>query len=432
MDVIDDDVLRLILERIDSPVYLVRAASTCKRWHGLIADAGFLRRYRSAHAPSLVAGYYSNGIYYETDSEAEPPSFVRILKDRPSFVPGAAVASSPIAARHFSSFDFLPGAGDDSPRPWVVFDSRGTLLLLYRMGSHQSFDGVFPDCVVCEPATRRYRRIPRPPNLKPLPNSYKGLYLVDGEASMAGPRIGMSSFRVLYMFENGLGLDSWSAGTAMFTAGSSEPPSWGSWTPRLAIGSPDDAINQDLADMRDLGCAGGSQYFYVRGHRNQLVALDRSSGEFSVAVFPPPSENQGGDDDFDVDLIMWRAFFHATDGRDGEPRIFTVIGETMKVYAKLDGGEWALEKSLSLREATRGLPGYKDEYFGKPRPLGVVTRGPGYVTLSPGTRETTRVWLISVDLETMQVALAEAAAADMGEVMYRCEIVPWLPVLNSV
>ena len=68
MDVIDD-VLLLILERIDSPVYLVRAASTCKRWHGLIADAGFLRRYRSAHAPSLVAGHYFNGILYETDSK---------------------------------------------------------------------------------------------------------------------------------------------------------------------------------------------------------------------------------------------------------------------------------------------------------------------------------------------------------------------------
>ena len=183
--------------------------------------------------------------------------------------------------------------------------------------------------------------------------------------------------------------------------------------------------------MRDLGCAGGSQYFYVRGHRNQLVALDRSSGEFSVAVFPPPSENQGGDGDGDFDIIMLRRLFYATDGRDGEPRIFTVIGETMKVYAKLDGGEWALEKSLSLREATRGLPGYKEEFFGQ-RPLEIVTRGPGYVTLSPGILETTWKWLISVDLETMQVALAEAAAADMGEVMYRCEIVPWLPVLNSV
>ena len=56
-----------------------------------------------------------------------------------------------------------------------------------------------------------------------------------------------------------------------------------------------------------------------------------------------------------------------------------------------------------------------------------MTRGPGYVTLSPGIVETTWEWLISVDLETMQVA----ATADMGAVMYRCEF-PWPPVLNSV
>jgi len=253
---------------------------------------------------------------------------------------------------------------------------------------------------------------------------YKGLYLIDGEADTAGARIGMSNFRVLYMFEHYFDM---CPGTAIFTAGSSGSPSWGSWTPRLAFSSPDDAINQDLENMHDMGLAGGSQYFYVRG-RN-LVVLDRSSGEFSRAVFPPPSENQGGGgDDFDVDLIMWRAFSHATDGRDGEPRIFTVFDETMKVYAKLDGGEWALEKSLSLREATRGLPGYKDEFFGQPHQrLDIVTRGPGYVTLSPGIVETTWEWLISVDLETMQVA----ATADMGAVMYRCEF-PWPPVLNSV
>jgi len=175
--------------------------------------------------------------------------------------------------------------------------------------------------------------------------------------------------------------------------------------------------------MHDLGHAGGSQYFYVRG-RN-LVALDRSSGEFSHAVFPPPSEEN---DDDDFDLVMWTHSFYATDGRDGEPRIFTVFYETMKVYAKLDGGEWALEKSLSLREATRGLPGYKEEFFGQ-RPLEIVTRarGPGYVTLSAGILETTWEWLISVDLETMQVA----ATADMGAVMYRCEF-PWPPLLNSV
>ena len=63
-----------------------------------------------------------------------------------------------------------------------------------------------------------------------------------------------------------------------------------------------------------------------------------------------------------------------------------------------------------------------------------MTRGPGCVTLSPGILETTWAWLISVDLETMQVVELAAAVADTGAVMYRCEIVPWPPVLklNSV
>ena len=41
-----DDTLVLILERIDSPVSLLRAAATCRRWCRVIADAGFLRRFR--------------------------------------------------------------------------------------------------------------------------------------------------------------------------------------------------------------------------------------------------------------------------------------------------------------------------------------------------------------------------------------------------
>ena len=150
MDVIDD-ILLLILERIDSPVCLVRAASTCKRWHSIIADAGFLRRYRSAHTPSLVAGHYFNGILYETDSKSKLRlSFVPRLKDRPStsFVPAGTAVSSPIAARNFSSLDFLPGDGDDCPPTWAVLYSRGSLLLLYCMASGQSFDGVSRNSVI--------------------------------------------------------------------------------------------------------------------------------------------------------------------------------------------------------------------------------------------------------------------------------------------
>ncbi|CAN6361557.1 unnamed protein product [Urochloa humidicola] len=52
-----DDVLRLVLERVDSHVSLIRAAAVCKRWRRAIADAAFLRRYRSLHAPAVAGGY---------------------------------------------------------------------------------------------------------------------------------------------------------------------------------------------------------------------------------------------------------------------------------------------------------------------------------------------------------------------------------------
>ncbi|CAN6356716.1 unnamed protein product, partial [Urochloa humidicola] len=51
-----DDVLRLVLERVDSHVSLIRAAAVCRRWRRAIADAAFLRRYRSLHAPAVAGG----------------------------------------------------------------------------------------------------------------------------------------------------------------------------------------------------------------------------------------------------------------------------------------------------------------------------------------------------------------------------------------
>ncbi|CAO1939543.1 unnamed protein product [Urochloa humidicola] len=44
-----DDALDLVLERVDSHVSLIRAAAVCRRWRRAIADAGFLRQYRSLH-----------------------------------------------------------------------------------------------------------------------------------------------------------------------------------------------------------------------------------------------------------------------------------------------------------------------------------------------------------------------------------------------
>ncbi|CAN6334645.1 unnamed protein product [Urochloa humidicola] len=424
MDLLIDDILVFILQRI-SPVSLVRAASTCKRWHAIIADVGFLRHFRTVHASSLVVGdYFNDHKLYDFITQEPGPG---LTVHRPSFLPAAAASTPMIDAGHFS-LDSLcsaadgDGDDDDSLVKWAILDSRGSLLLLYRMSGY--YNGIFPDITVCEPVTLRYKRIPQPPNyLNSLYHEYKACYLIDGEADdVVGCRnIGMSNFKVLYMFEHTLTpLLGHCTGAATFTCSSTGSCSWGNWTARLAVASPNSGggidDDQDLWGLLDIGRAGGCQYFYAQGQN--LVVLDVSTGEFSYSVFSP-----SWTDDFGV--CKWRKSRLCTaDGSDGKARIFTVFDETMRVYGKPDGGggEWTLEKSLLLPEVAHTLPGYNDEAF---EYVVVDTKCPGYVILSLKTA--LDKWIISVDLVTMQVALV---AKDMGPpVMYPCEI-PWPPVLN--
>ncbi|CAN6334664.1 unnamed protein product, partial [Urochloa humidicola] len=204
MDVMSDDALGLVLERVGSHVSLIRAAAVCKRWRRAIADAAFLRRFHSLHAPP-VAGYFQN------DSTARGSAMGVEAKTRRGLV---FVPSSPpvVGARHFS-LDFLPnGAGS-----WAVQDSRGSLLLMDRAAIRA---GGLPDWLVCEPLTRRYTMVP------PLPDfdescCFLGAFLIDGDTDKAGGCIGMSNFRVLYMVFRGL---AWQA--AVFAMGESGSTSW--------------------------------------------------------------------------------------------------------------------------------------------------------------------------------------------------------------
>ncbi|CAL4888732.1 unnamed protein product [Urochloa decumbens] len=291
-----DDILALVLERVGSQVSLIRCAAVCRRWRRAIADAGFLRRFRSLHPPAVAGDYHNVSLLapFMLGSEAGTSGLV--------FVPSSP---STVDARH-CSLDFLPdGAGS-----WDVRDSRGSLLLMIRRG----FGPAFPDMVVCEP----------------------------------------------------------------------------------------------LAPLR--GHAGGSWYFYVQGRT--LIDLDGSTGDFSSSVLPPLD---------DWDLHAWSNNFFVTSGRDGMPRIITVIDDTMKVLAKLNGCKWVLEKSFLLSEAAQGLPGYQPWFFDFPQ--NVLTMGEGFVVLSP---QYGGPWRFSIDLETMEVA----PAADMGLMMFRCEL-PWPPALHA-
>ncbi|WVZ56873.1 hypothetical protein U9M48_007344 [Paspalum notatum var. saurae] len=53
-----DDLLILILLRLDSPLWLIRAAATCKLWRGIIGGSDDFRRISRAHHPPAVAGHY--------------------------------------------------------------------------------------------------------------------------------------------------------------------------------------------------------------------------------------------------------------------------------------------------------------------------------------------------------------------------------------
>ncbi|CAL4898290.1 unnamed protein product [Urochloa decumbens] len=381
MDVMSDDGLGLILERVGSHVSLIRAAAVCRRWRRAIADAAFLRRFRSLHAPP-VAGYFHNASPYQSSvMGVEAKS-----RHGPVFVP-----SSPplVDARHFS-LDFLPNGGS-----WTVQDSRGSLLLIGRVRVGTGAGGL-PDMLVCEPLTRHYTMVPQLPDFD-VSCRFLEAFLIDGDTDKAGGCIGMSNFRVLYMLYRGL-----AGQAAVFTMGESGSTSWSEKSVDIATRSQFECC---------LGHAGGSWYFYVKGRA--IITLDGSTGEFSRSQLPV-TETQ--------ELNMWDYNFYVTEGRDSKPRFFTAFDDNIKVFTRLGSGDWVLEKRIMLSEATRSLLEYRTSFFS--RPLNILTLGVGFIILSPGCE---RPWPFSVDLETMK---ASPAAGDMGLMVYRCEL-PWPPALHA-
>lgn len=134
IDGIPDAILELIFLRIDSHFSLLDASSTCKRWRRVVAEAGFLRQFRSLHGPPVA------GVYYQRSAGS------RNIEFEPS--------SAAISCRRFS-LGFLQTSTNVAPPDWVIRSSRGTLLLLYRYPPPMLAPNPY-DMVVCEPLTQRY------------------------------------------------------------------------------------------------------------------------------------------------------------------------------------------------------------------------------------------------------------------------------------
>ncbi|KAL6847006.1 hypothetical protein ACP4OV_022859 [Aristida adscensionis] len=386
------------------------------------------------HEPGVAGDYFN---YSPLWSPASAPG----TGSHPLFVP-----SSPSVNADDYSLDFLPGGAT----AWTVVDSRGGLLLMNGAGPGHVCSG-FPDMVVCEPRTWRYRWVPPPPGLdldvvddddgggldidfvvddddgcfrqsclidgddNDGGGCFRRSYLIDGDAS---GRIGMSSFRVLCE----LAVEG-RAHVAVFAAagggdageGSS---SWGEVAVNLA------APNPRL--KRLLGRAAGCWYFHDAAEET-LVVLDGRTGELTAWPFLAVDRGRRK-------LLLpyedGEGCSCVTDGGDGEPRLVDVLaGGRMDVFTRRGGGEWALEKSVLLPKAARCLPGFRPSFFYH-RPE-VVTAGLGFVVLAPSpTSRGPEPWCVSVDLGTMEVALAPD---DMGAMVYRCELPPPppLPLLDG-
>ncbi|TVU49468.1 hypothetical protein EJB05_00781, partial [Eragrostis curvula] len=253
-----DDILGDILERIDSQVSLHRAASTCKRWRGIIANAVFRRRFRSHHARAVVAGDYCNYPPMQSLVLAEE----RRTKGCVFFIPSS---SSPIDAGHYS-LDFLPdhdGAEDN----WRVEDNRGSLLLM----KHSRCKKDIRYLVVCEPLTRSYRIIHQPQKLVAGSNTYyfRRYYLIDGagreEEAAGSGNIGMSKFRVVCEHYMGHGLH-----IMVFDPNDGSDTSSTAWKEKDVSS----ILEAGVSGLRELGRADDSWYFCDDDKSNMLIVLD--------------------------------------------------------------------------------------------------------------------------------------------------------------
>ncbi|CAM0878988.1 unnamed protein product [Alopecurus aequalis] len=131
----DDDMLREILLRLPpQPSSLPRASAVCKRWRGLVTDAGFLRQFYAHHRKPPILGvfeYSYKGIVFNS------------VLDPPDRIPGQR---------------FNLGHCSNSSIDYDLLDCRHGRVLVE--------DLVVNEVVVCNPVTGEQRRVPVPPEVR--------------------------------------------------------------------------------------------------------------------------------------------------------------------------------------------------------------------------------------------------------------------------
>uniref|UniRef100_K3ZDQ1 F-box domain-containing protein n=1 Tax=Setaria italica TaxID=4555 RepID=K3ZDQ1_SETIT len=352
---VPDDLLRQILLRLDSPLWLLRAASACRQFRCAVASAdsgrAFLRLASSLHPP-VVIRHYHNRWHHNCSSSVRPIAFV------PS-------PSSPLAP---------PIDVTD----WEVADCHGGLVVLCDRQNSP------PNLSVCDPLTRRYQGIPHPPGKR----AGFVVALLDGDG-----KISISNFRVLYYCFHGVcvfsaadGGDGW-----RFL----RPPSAGSNYMGHVAGRVDGSI-------------------YLDSLTGNVRVLDNVSLELSEVCLP-----FGIDKSKAPWRSAFTVVHGAGANPTWPPStwIIHVHGEELEFFRRVRGGiggEWVLEHSIpKLSEVARGLQAGCPEKRLERTVVHVIAVGTGIAVLSARNHCRWR-WLFSVNMDTKELQVVRQQKAYGG------------------
>ncbi|TVU39420.1 hypothetical protein EJB05_12838, partial [Eragrostis curvula] len=389
---IPDKLLELILLNLTSPLWIIRAAATCRRWRRIVSRHLFLGILR--HHPPDAAGYY-----YPLPQSGGSPTFVP--------------ASSSAIDRRYFSLDFLPGGS----RSWKLTDSSGSLLLLTkRKGGWMRH--CFPDIVVCEPLTRRFQLVTRPAEMRH--HECLGVFL-------HGNCNGLDRFVVtcvLYELYTGVSGENGTIRSCLFDRRRRGMWYW-STSQSVANGGLDLRL-QSKGSSQFLGRDAEASFWWVRDDKapKRLLCVLWSAW-FRLPVLPQHIQRLCTDENT----------FRFVDGGDHMMRIVCLEGRTMRVFAVPmqywydDSGrsDWMLENIIDLSVATSGLLGRKEEYLADATIAAKIinVRGRCVVLVHPGEE----MWPFSVDIRTMRVERWNMGSKS-HDLAYRYEL-PWPPRLQA-
>uniref|UniRef100_A0A0D9XCH6 F-box domain-containing protein n=1 Tax=Leersia perrieri TaxID=77586 RepID=A0A0D9XCH6_9ORYZ len=328
-----DELLETTFLRVASPICLVHAASTCRRWCRIVADAGFLRLYRSKN--TLTIGNYiaTHTSYFATwppgPCSSSPATMTTTMSDR-------------------FSLDFLPELQNGSPWGWGLADSHGGLLLLVPHTPYYNLMGHSVSIALCDPLTRCYRKVTPP--LEDEPFICLDAFLLCAGADKDGRVTVSANFTVLLvLFHN----RSATTTACIFSSTSAYGDEEEDQIMRLVrsedIGETTGMPGVDF-DMQCAGRASGSIYWGT-GYGDVVIAFNESTGEFSSLKLPKYTNGQ-------YSYHRWNFRVVAGNGA-GTASIIRLVNNDLEVLRQLDSSmEWMVEKTVRISELTIGLPGW--------------------------------------------------------------------------